>query len=164
MKILFIVVAALFAMPSAASEGRDRCSVRDLNGNWVYYSFSPSDRYAITCSLRISNGTINNGSCVQSSGPSFTSSGSLSFASAPAHDQSRRPQKTSDRAACSITGTVKINYPGINLTETLTNLTIADSKDEIVGVGTNSAHLISVNFVRSGSDGNDGADQGGHQR
>jgi hypothetical protein len=61
-----------------------------------------------------------------------------------------------DQSACSITGT--INYADINLTETLTNLTITHYRDEIVGVGTNSFNPLSVTFVRSGGDHSGGGD------
>ena len=158
MKYSLILVAALFALPAAASEGHQRCSPNDLNGSWVYYSFAPSDGYTITCSLQVSSGTITSGSCVQSGGQSFSATGSLSIASAQTHAQNKRmqkPLKSVDHGACSITGT--INYADINLTETLTNLTITHNKDEIVGVGTNSFNLISVTFVRSG-DSNHGDD------
>jgi hypothetical protein len=151
MKYLLILAATLFTLPAVALEGRDRCSLRDLDGSWIYYSLAPSDNYAMTCSLQISSGTISSGSCVQSG---MRNAGSISIA-ASTHPQDRhmpKPLKPADQSACSITGTIKISYPGINLTETLTNLTIADDKDEIVGVGTNSFHLISVNFVRSGDD------------
>ena len=162
MKYSLILAAALFALPAAASEGHQRCSPKDLNGSWVYYSFAPSDSYTITCSLQVSSGTITGGSCVQSGGQTLTASGSISIATAMTNHQSRhmqKPLKSVDHAACSITGT--ITYPEINLTETLTNLTIAHDKDEIVGVGTNSFHLISVNFVRSGDDNNNNGNGGG---
>jgi len=161
MKYSLILAAALFALPAAASEGHQRCSPQDLNGSWVYYSFAPSDDYTITCSLQVSSGTITSGSCVQSGGQSFSASGSISIATAMTNHQSRhmqKPLKSVDHSACSISGT--ISYPDINLTETLTNLTIAHDKDQIVGVGTNSFHLISVNFVRSGDDNN--GQNGGH--
>jgi hypothetical protein len=151
MKYSLLLAAALFALPAAASEGHDRCSLRDVNGSWVYYSFAPQDNYTITCSLQIASGTITSGSCVQSGGQSFTATGSLSIATAMTHSKNRkmqRPLKAVDQSACSITGT--ISYPDINLTETLTNLTITHDRDEIVGVGTNSFNLISVTFVRSG--------------
>jgi hypothetical protein len=160
MKYSLILAATLLALPAAASEGHDRCSPRDLNGSWVYYSFAPSDNYTITCSLQVSSGTITSGSCVQSGGQSFAASGSLSIANAMTHHQNRhmqKPLKSVDHAACSITGT--ISYADLNLTETLTNLTITHDKDQIVGVGTNSFNLISVNFVRSGDDDHHG---GGH--
>ena len=173
MKYSLILAAALFALPAAASGGHARCSPQDLNGSWVYYSFAPSDNYTITCSLQVSSGTISGGSCVQSGGQTLTASGSISIANAMTHHQNRhmqQPLKSVDHTACTITGT--ITYPEINLTETLTNLTIAHDKDEIVGVGTNSFHLISVNFVRNGDDndnnnnngnGNGGGDDGpGH--
>jgi hypothetical protein len=162
MKYSLILAAALFALPAAASEGHDRCSPRDLNGSWVYYSFAPSDSYTITCSLQVASGTITSGTCVQSGGQSFAASGSLSIATAMTNQKSRhmqKPLKSVDHAACSITGT--ISYPDINLTETLTNLTVTHDKDEIVGVGTNSFHLISVNFVRSGDDDNGKGNGGG---
>jgi hypothetical protein len=161
MKYSLILVAALLALPAAASEGHDRCSPRDLNGSWVYYSFAPSDSYTITCSLQVSSGTITKGSCVQSGGQSFAASGSLSIANAMTHHQNRhmqKPLKSVDHAACSISGT--ITYPDLNLIETLTNLTITHDKDQIVGVGTNSFNLISVNFVRSGDKDDD--DHGHH--
>lgn len=153
MKYSIVLAAALFALPAAASEGHTRCSPHDLNGSWVYYSFAPSDSYTITCSLQIASGTITSGSCVQSGGQSFSASGSLSIATALTHHQNhhiQKPLKSVDKSACSITGT--ISYPDINLTETLTNLTVTHHKDEIVGVGTNSFNLISVTFVRSGDD------------
>lgn len=160
MKYSILLAAALFALPAAASEGHERCSSHDLDGSWVYYSFAPSDSYTITCSLQVASGTITSGSCVQSGGQSFSASGSLAIATAMTHHQSRhmqKPLKSVDHAACSITGT--ISYPDINLTETLTNLTVTHDKGEIVGVGTNDFHLISVNFVRSG--GNDNGNGGG---
>jgi hypothetical protein len=161
MKYSLILAAALFALPAAASEGHQRCSPRDLNGSWVYYSFAPSDNYTITCSLQVASGTITSGSCVQAGGQSFSASGSLSIATAMTNHQSRhmqKPLKSVDHGACSISGT--ISYPDLNLTETLTNLTITHDKDEIVGVGTNSFNLISVTFVRSG--GGDDEDNGHH--
>ncbi|HEX4504123.1 MAG TPA: hypothetical protein VH722_00220 [Alphaproteobacteria bacterium] len=160
MKYSIILAAALLALPAAASEGHDRCSPRDLNGSWVYYSFAPSDNYTITCSLQVSSGSVTGGSCVQSGGQTLTASGSISIATAMTHHQNhhmQKPLKSVDHTACSITGT--ITYPEINMTETLTNLTIAHDKDEIVGVGTNGFHLISVNFVRNG-DGDDNDDNG----
>jgi len=151
MKYSLLLATALFALPAAASEGHDRCSLRDTNGSWVYYSFAPQDNYTITCSLQIASGTITSGSCVQSGGQSFSASGSISIATVMTHSQNRhmqKPLKKVDRGACSITGT--ITYADINLTETLTNLTITHDRDEIAGVGTNSFNLISVTFVRSG--------------
>jgi hypothetical protein len=153
MKYLTILAATIFALPATAAEGHSDCSLRDLDGSWLYYSFAPSDNYTMTCSLRISSGTINTGSCVQSDGRNIVASGSLSIAAAMANHrdrQLRKPLKSEDQAVCGITGTLRISYPSINLTETLTNLTIAHDKGEIAGVGTNSVHLISVNFVRSG--------------
>jgi hypothetical protein len=162
MRYLLILAAALFALPAAALEGRDHCSLRDLDGSWLYYSFAPSDNYTMTCSLKISSGTINSGSCVQSGVQNLASSGSLSIAASTRAHMQKSP-KSADQSACSITGTIRISYPGINLTETLTNLTIADDKDEIAGVGTNSVHLISVNFVRAGDDNDDSDGHGsGH--
>lgn len=153
MKYPLLLATALFALPATASEGHQRCMPQDLNGSWVYYSFAPSDDYTITCSLQVSSGTITSGTCVQSGGQSFSATGSLSIATAMTNHQSRhmqKPLKSVDHGACSITGT--ITYADINLTETLTNLTITHDRDEIVGVGTNSFHLISVDFVRSGED------------
>lgn len=156
MKYPLILAAALLALPAAASEGHQRCSPHDLNGSWVYYSYAPLDDYTITCSLQVSSGTITSGSCVQSGGTTISATGSLSIATATTnskHHRMQKPLKSVDQSACSITGT--INYPDINLTETLTNLTVTHDKDEIVGVGTNSFHLISVTFVRSGGGGDD---------
>jgi hypothetical protein len=130
-----------------------------VDGSWVYYSFAPLDSYTITCSLQISSGTITSGTCVQSGGQSFAATGSLSIAKPQTHAQFKRmqrPLKSVDQSACSITGT--INYADINLTETLTNLTITHYRDEIVGVGTNSFNPLSVTFVRSGGDHSGGGD------
>src|ERR1700761_6356240 len=153
MKYSLILAAALFALPAAASDNhdndRDICSMRAANGDWVYYSVAGgANPYTITCSLRVASGTITNGMCVQSGGASFAASGSLTIANAMTHHQNRhmqKPLKSVDRNACSLTGT--ISYGSINLTETLTNLTLAHEGDEIVGVGTNGTGLLSVTFV-----------------
>jgi hypothetical protein len=151
MKHSLILAAALFAVPAAASEGHDRCSLHDTNGSWVYYSVANgSAPSTTTCSLQISSGTITSGTCVQSGGQSLTATGSLSIATATTNSKSRhlqKPLKSVDHGACSITGT--ITYSGINVTETLTNLTITHFRDEIVGVGTNGTDLLSATFVRS---------------
>ena len=162
MKYSLILAASLLALPAAASEGHDRCSLKDTNGSWVYYSSAPEDGYTITCSLQIASGTITSGMCVQSGGQSFTATGSLTIATAMTNAQHRhmqKPLKSVDHSACSITGS--ITYADINLTETLTNLTITHFRDEIVGVGTNSFHPLSVTFVRSGDEG-DGNGNGNH--
>ena len=152
MKYSLIIAAALLALPAAASEGHDRCALRDVNGDWVYYSVAGgADPYTITCSLHIASGTITSGTCVQSGGASLTASGSLAIANAMTHHQNhhmQKPLKSVDRGACSITGT--ITYAENNLTETLTNLTITHFRDEIVGVGTNGSGLLSVTFVNDG--------------
>ena len=38
MKYSLILAATLLALPAAAQEGHDRCSLHDTSGNWVYYS------------------------------------------------------------------------------------------------------------------------------
>src|ERR1700733_13296924 len=93
MKYSLILAAALLALPAAASEGHDRCSLRDVNGSWVYYSFAPLDSYTITCSLQIASGTITSGACVQSGGQSFAATGSLAVATAQTNSQNRHMQK-----------------------------------------------------------------------
>jgi hypothetical protein len=158
MKYSLILAAALLALPAAASDNhdndRDICSMRAANGNWVYYSVAGgTSPYTITCSLHVASGSITNGMCVQSGGASFTASGSLTIANAMTHHDNhhmQKPLKSVDRQACSITGT--INYASINLTETLTNLTLTSEGDEIVGVGTNGTGLLSVTFVGSRQD------------
>jgi hypothetical protein len=158
MKYSLILAAALLALPAAASDNhdndRDICSMRAVNGNWVYYSVAGgASPYTITCSLHVASGTITNGMCVQSGGAALTASGSLAIANAMTHHDNhhmQKPLKSVDRQACSITGT--ITYAGANLTETLTNLTLANEGDEIVGVGTNGTGLLSVTFVGSRQD------------
>jgi hypothetical protein len=155
MKYSLILAAAIFALPAAASGTHDQdhsntpCSFLGTNGNWVYYSVAGgASPYTITCSLQIASGSISSGSCVQSGGQSFTATGSLTIANAMTHHESRHmqhPLKSVDHSACSLTGT--ISYPALNLTETLTNLTITHGRDQIVGVGTNGAGLLSVTFV-----------------
>jgi len=156
MKYSLIVAAALLALPAAASEGHNRCALRDVNGDWVYYSVAGgASPYTVTCSLHIASGTITGGTCVQSGGASLTASGSLAIANTMTHHQNhhmQKPLKSVDHSACSITGTV--TYAENSLTETLTNLTITHFRDEIVSVGTNGTGLLSVTFVRAGGDDN----------
>jgi len=149
MKYPIIVAVALLALPAAASDGH-HCGLHDMNSNWVYYSVAGgANPYTLTCSLNVASGTIS-GMCVSSSAQSFTATGSLTVANAMTHHNDhhmQHPLKSVDPSACTITGT--ISYPDINLTETLTNLTITQSRDEIVGVGTNGTGLLSVTFVGS---------------
>lgn len=157
MRYSLVLAATLLALPAAASNGHDdnRCSLASTNGNWVYYSVAGgASPYTLTCSLHIASGTITSGMCVQSGGASFAATGSLTVASAMTHHSNKHmehPLKSVDRNACSITGT--IDYATANLTETLTNLTLVHDGDEIVGVGTNGAGLLSVTFVGSDDNG-----------
>ncbi len=153
MKYALILAATLLALPAAASDDHhgNRCSLASTSGNWVYYSVAGgANPYTLTCSLNIASGTITSGMCVQSGGQSFAATGSLTVANAMTHHGNKHmehPLKSVDRNACSITGT--IDYATANLTETLTNLTLAREGDEIVGVGTNGTGLLSVTFVGS---------------
>jgi hypothetical protein len=152
MKYSLIAAMALLALPAAASEHHS-CNLRDTSGNWVYYSVAGgASPYTLTCSLNIASGTIT-GKCVSSSAQSFAATGSLTVANAMTHHNEHHmehPLKSVDPSACSITGT--ISYPDANLTETLTNLTVANEGGEIIGVGTNGTGLLSVTFVGSRHD------------
>src|SRR3569833_1405876 len=78
-----LLAAALLAVPSIAS-ANTRCTTRDTNGSWVYYSIAGgASPYTITCSLKIASGTISGGQCVASDGTTLTASGSLTVAAAP---------------------------------------------------------------------------------
>ena len=151
MKYSLAIGLALLALPAAASSSH--CSVRETNGSWVYYSVAGgANPYTVSCSLQIASGTITSGQCVSSDGSTLTATGSLTAAgtpgSPPTHHGSlrtMRPLKTVDASACTLSGT--ITYATSGLTETLSNLSITHSHDEIVGVGTNGTGLLSVTFV-----------------
>jgi len=87
---------------------------------------------------------------VSSSGQTLTASGSLTLAKTTTHhgaQHMQRPLSSVNRSVCTVTGT--ISYQETGVTETLTNLTIAHDREEIFGVGTNGAGLLSVTFVNS---------------
>ena len=151
MKYSVLLAAALLAAPSIAS-ANSRCTVRDANGAWTYYSVAGgTSPYTITCSLQIASGTISGGQCVSSSGQTLTASGSLTVATPSAHHSSQHiqhPLISVKHTACTITGT--ITYAETSLTETLTNLPITHFRDEFVGVGTKGSGLLSVTFVNDG--------------
>jgi len=148
MRHLLLLSAALLAVPSIAS-ANTRCTTRDTNGSWVYYSIAGgASPYTITCSLKIASGTISGGQCVASDGTTLTASGSLTVtavkpASHGKHIQA--PLSSVNHTVCSITGT--ITYAENSLSETLTNLTIAHDRQEIFGVGTNGTGLTQATFV-----------------
>jgi len=149
MKHSLILAAALLAVPSIAS-ANSRCTTRDTNGTWAYYSVAAgTNPYTITCSLQIASGTISGGQCVSSGGQTLTASGSLTVAaSTPTHHGSQHmqhPLSSVNHKVCTITGT--ITYAENSLTETLTNLTIAHDRQEIFGVGTNGTDLTTATFV-----------------
>ena len=150
MKHLLMLTAALLAAPSIAS-ANTRCTTRDTNGSWVYYSIAGGTTpYTITCSLKIASGTISGGQCVSSDGTTLTASGSLTVAATkPAVHGKKHPTQpplsSVNHTICSITGT--ITYAENSLTETLTNLTIAHDRQEIFGVGTNGTGLTQATFV-----------------
>jgi hypothetical protein len=149
MKHSLLLAAALLAVPSIAS-ANSRCTTRDTNGSWVYYSVAAgTNPYTITCSLKIASGTISGGQCVSSGGQTLTASGSLTVTAtkpSAAHGKhTQAPLSSVNHTICSITGT--ITYAENSLTETLTNLTIAHDRQEIFGVGTNGTDLTSATFV-----------------
>ena len=150
MKYSVLLAAALLVVPSIAS-ANSRCTVRDANGTWTYYSVAGgTSPYTITCALQVASGTISGGQCVSSSGQTLTASGSLTVAtpSAPHSGQHiQHPLISVKHTACTITGT--ITYAENSLTETLTNLSIAHDRQEIFGVGTNGTGLLSVTFVNA---------------
>jgi hypothetical protein len=147
MKYPIAVLAALVAFPAAASEGH-HCGLHDANGSWVYYSVAGSpSAYTLACSFNIASGTIS-GMCESSGGQSFSASGSLTVANAMdrhGDHHIQHPLNLVDRSACTITG--QILYP--DLTETLTNLTFTQNRDELIGVGTYGTGLLSATFVRT---------------
>ena len=151
MKYLLIAAASLLALPAPASS---HCSVREMNGSWVYYSVAGgTSPYTLACSLQIASGTITSGQCVASDGSSPTATGSFTVATtstSAAHrgsSRSMRPLNSVDHGACTLTGT--ITYSSGTLTETLSNLTVTRNKDTVVGVGTNGTGLLSVSFVNT---------------
>jgi hypothetical protein len=156
MKYFSVIALAALAIPFSMS-AQARCNLRDSSANWTYYSVATgTNPYTLTCSLSIANGTINTGQCVSSSGQSFAATGALTLASGSDdhhhHGKDRdkqRPLDSVDHSVCTVTGT--ISYPSIGLTETLNNLTIAHSRDLMVGVGSNGTDLISVTFLNSRS-------------
>jgi len=150
MKHSLMLAAVLLAAPSIAS-ANSRCTTRDTNGTWAYYSVAAgTNPYTITCSLQIASGTISGGQCVASGGQTLTASGSITVATTkpPSHDSAhhmQHPLSSVNRKVCTITGT--ITYAENSLTETLTNLTITHDREEILGVGTNGTDLTSATFV-----------------
>ena len=148
MRYSLLVAAALLAVPSIAS-ANSRCTTRDTNGSWAYYSVAAgTNPYTITCSLKVASGTISGGQCVSSSGQTLTASGSITVATAATAHSNRHmqhPLSSVNHTVCTITGT--ISYAENSLTETLTNLTIAHDRQEIFGVGTNGTDLTSATFV-----------------
>ena len=153
MKYSLILAASLLAFPAAASSSH--CSVKEMNGSWVYYSVAGgASPYTLACSLQIASGTITSGQCVASDGTSLAATGSLTAAvptppPAAHHGNAHtmRPLNSVDHGVCTLTGT--ITYSSGTLTETLSNLIATHSKDTVVGVGTNGTGLLSVTFVNT---------------